>query len=227
MPIKMAVLDMAGTTIADDNAVFTAFKKAFEVHGLDVSEEIINPLMGYKKPVAVKMILEQLHVEPTATLVEEIHDYFVDDMIDYYELSPSFRSIKGAEDAMRELKSKGIRVALNTGFSLEIADVILKRMNWMDDGLVDDYIASDEVENGRPDPAMINELMARADISNPKEVIKIGDTESDINEGRNAGCAIVIAVTTGAFTREQLQKYSPDYIIDHLSELSRILADRI
>lgn len=227
MPIRMAVLDMAGTTIADDNAVFSAFKKAFEAHGLEVSEEMINPLMGYKKPVAVKMILEQLNVETSATLIEEIHDYFVDEMVDYYELSPNFHAIRGAEEAMRLLNAKGIRVALNTGFSLEIADTIIERMNWMEDGLVDDYIASDEVENGRPDPSMIHELMHRAGITDPKEVIKIGDTESDIREGRNAGCGLVIAVTTGAFTRDELQKYSPDHIIDNLSELSKLLADRV
>ena len=227
MPIKMAVLDMAGTTIADDNAVFSAFKKAFEAHGLEVSEEMINPLMGYKKPVAVKMILEQLNVETSATLIEEIHDYFVDEMVDYYELSPNFHAIRGAEEAMRLLNAKGIRVALNTGFSLEIADTIIERMNWMEDGLVDDYIASDEVENGRPDPSMIQELMHRAGITDAKEVIKIGDTESDIREGRNAGCGLVIAVTTGAFTRDELQKYSPDHIIDNLSELSKLLADRV
>lgn len=226
MPIKLAVLDIAGTTVADDNAVFAAFKKAFEAYGYDVPEEMVNPLMGYKKPAAIKMVLEKLNIEPGHRLVEEIHDFFVDEMMDYYESSPNVKSIHGAEAAMQELKSRGIRIALNTGFSRGIADAIIHRMQWKNTGLVDDYIASDEVENGRPDPAMIKKLMERANISDPKEVIKIGDTEVDINEGRNAGCSIVIAVTTGAFNKEQLQEYKPDHIINNLSELSSILFDR-
>lgn len=226
MPIKLAIFDIAGTTLADDNAVFTAFRKAFETHGYDVSEEMVNPLMGYKKPVAVKMMLEKLNVKPEPHKVEEIHDFFVDEMVDYYEFSPNVRSIQGAEEAMWALKDKGIRIALNTGFSREITDAILDRMQWVDMGLVDDYIASDEVENGRPDPSMIRKLMERAEISDPKEVVKIGDTEVDINEGKNAGCALVIAVTTGAFTKEQLEEYSPDHIISNLSELSSILFGR-
>lgn len=226
MSIKLAVFDIAGTTLADDNAVFIAFKKAFEVHGYNVSEEMVNPLMGYKKAIAIKMALEKLNVRPEPRIIEEIHDFFVDEMIDYYEFSPNVRPIYGAEEAMWALKDKGIRIALNTGFPREIADAILDRMQWVDMGLVDDYIASDEVENGRPDPSMIRKLMERAEISDPKEVIKIGDTEVDINEGKNAGCALVIAVTTGAFSKGQLEEYKPDHVISNLSELSFILFGR-
>ena len=87
----------------------------------------------------------------------------------------------------------------------------------------DDYIASDEVEEGRPEPFMIQTLMERAGISDSKEVIKIGDTEVDVNEGRNAGCSLVVAVTTGAFTKEQLDEYHPDHIIDDLSQLPALI----
>ena len=129
----------------------------------------------------------------------------------------------GAEYTLRHLKDKGIRIGLNTGFSRSIADAILRRFQWMEKGLVDDYIASDEVEAGRPQPFMIQILMKRAGIDDAKEVIKIGDTEVDINEGRNAGCAMVVAVTTGAFTRDQLAPYNPDHIIDDLYQLKALI----
>jgi phosphoglycolate phosphatase-like HAD superfamily hydrolase len=54
-------------------------------------------------------------------------------------------------------------------------------------------------------------------------VLKVGDTEVDVNEGRNANCGMVVAVTTGAFTREQLEQYKPDYILDSLAELPILL----
>jgi len=65
--------------------------------------------------------------------------------------------------------------------------------------------------------------MQRAGIDDAKKVVKIGDTEVDVNEGKNAGCLFSIAVTTGAFTKEQLAAYSPDFIIDDLKELLNIL----
>lgn len=223
MPIKLAVFDIAGTTLADDHAVSDAFRSAFESHGYAINVEDVKPLMGYKKPLAIRMVLEKLGIDWEVDQIESIHDEFVSEMMDYYEYSPLVRPMKEAEDIFLELKERGIKVALNTGFSKEIADVIVNRLQWKDKGLVDDYIASDEVEEGRPQPFMIQALMQRNGIGDPAEVVKVGDTEVDINEGRNAGCSLVIAVTTGAFTREQLQVYCPDHIIDDLSQLPAII----
>jgi len=224
MSIRLAVFDMAGTTVADDNVVATAFRHAFESRGYDgVSEEDVKPLMGYKKPVAIRMVLDQLGVDADPALIEGIHNEFVTEMMDHYEYSPDVKPMKDAENVFLQLKEKGIKIALNTGFSKEIADVIVGRFQWMDKGLIDDYIASDEVEAGRPQPFMIQTLMQRAGITDAGEVIKVGDTEVDVNEGRNAGCSMVIAVTTGAFTKDQLEEYHPDHIIDDLVQLPALI----
>lgn len=226
MSVKLAVFDLAGTTVEDDNAVATAFCNAFETYGYSVTPEEVNPLMGYKKPLAIQIVLEKMGVEADKDLIDDIHTEFEMEMMDHYEYSPDVKASPGAETIMLQLKEKGIRVALNTGFSRAIADTILSRFQWIEKGLVDDYIASDEVEQGRPEPFMIQALMLRAGIDDPKEVIKIGDTEVDVNEGRNAGCSMVVAVTGGAFAREQLEASGPDYIINHLSELPALIFDR-
>ena len=61
--------------------------------------------------------------------------------------------------------------------------------------------------------------MKALNIDDVKAVAKVGDTEVDVLEGRNAGCGKVISITTGAYTKEQLEKYHPDFIIDSLSEV--------
>lgn len=226
MPVKLAVFDIAGTTVADDHAVAAAFSKAFETYGYSVAEEDIKPLMGYKKPVAIQVMLEKIGAVMDEELVDNIHSEFETEMLGYYEYSPDINAMPGAEEVMILLKERGIRIALNTGFSKVIADTIMSRLQWVEKGLVDDYIASDEVDEGRPQPFMIHALMQRAGIDDPKEVIKIGDTEVDVNEGRNAGCSVVVAVTTGAFTRAQLEPYTPDHIIDSLFELPALIFER-
>ena len=224
MPVRLAVFDIAGTTVIDDHAVANAFRKAFESYGYsEVSEEDVKPLMGYKKPIAIRMVLEKLDGNWDADLIENIHNEFVSEMMDHYEYSPDVKPMLQAENVFLQLKEKGIKVALNTGFSRDIADVIVSRLQWKEKGLIDDYIASDEVEEGRPQPFMIQTLMKRAGISDSREVIKIGDTEVDVNEGRNAGCSLVVAVTTGAFTKQQLEEYHPDHIIDDLSQLPALI----
>jgi phosphonatase-like hydrolase len=222
MAYRLAVFDMAGTTVADDNAVGIAFQQAFRNNGYEIMLHDINPLMGYHKPLAIQMVLEKLGEEFDEDIVTTIHEDFVDEMINYYEYDPDVKPLPAAEELFLELKEKGIKVALNTGFPHEIAETILKRFQWRERGLVDDFIASDEVERGRPYPFMIHELMNRAGVDNPSLVVKVGDTEVDVNEGRNSKCGLVVAVTTGAFTREQLEPYKPDHIVDNLSELIKL-----
>ena len=60
-------------------------------------------------------------------------------------------------------------------------------------------------------------------LSDPKKVIKVGDTEGDVREGINANCLYSIAVTTGAYSKENLKLYHPDFIIDSLQELPGLL----
>lgn len=223
MSTRLVVLDMAGTTVSDDDAVATAFRKAFSMHGFIVSADEVNPLMGYKKTLAIQKVLESNEMVYNEDLVESIHNDFVDEMVNHYESSLEVKPAPYAEDILIWLKEKGIRVAMNTGFPREVADVIIDRFQWREKKLVDDYIASDEVAYGRPYPYMIERLMESGGILDAREVVKVGDTEVDINEGRNAGCGMVIAITSGAFTRQQLKQYHPDHIIDNLKELQDII----
>jgi phosphoglycolate phosphatase-like HAD superfamily hydrolase len=70
---------------------------------------------------------------------------------------------------------------------------------------------------------MINEMMHRFGIDNPEEVVKVGDTEVDINEGRQAQCGLVVAVTTGAFSESELEPYKPDHIVSSLTAFSKLI----
>ena len=70
---------------------------------------------------------------------------------------------------------------------------------------------------------MIHKIMALTGVTDPKRIVKIGDTEVDVNEGKNSECLYSIGVTTGAFTREALLPYQPDFIVDDLIELIEII----
>jgi phosphonatase-like hydrolase len=223
MPIRLVVFDMAGTTVADNNNVAHAFQEAFRKNGIEIELEAANPLMGYHKPLAIQMLLEKSGIEFDEEFIDKIHDDFEGEMIDFYEYDSAVKPISGAEDVFEKLKERGIRIALNTGFSRSIADTIVHRFQWKEKGLVDDVIGSNEVEKGRPYPFMIGKLMERAGILDPAEVAKIGDTTVDIQEGINAGCTYVVAVTTGACERDELEKMHPTHIVNHLSEIPAIL----
>ena len=98
MSVRLAVFDIAGTTVADDHAVANAFCKAFESQGYKIAEEDVRPLMGYKKPLAIRMVLEKLGVDWDIELIENIPEVFVSEMMDYYEYSPDVRPMLEAEN---------------------------------------------------------------------------------------------------------------------------------
>jgi phosphoglycolate phosphatase-like HAD superfamily hydrolase len=109
-------------------------------------------------------------------MIDEIYNDFIEEMVEFYEYSPEVMPAPGAEELFQQLKEMSITVALNTGFPKNIADVIVHRFQWNEKGLIDDYIASDEVKMGRPYPFMIEQLMYRAGIDDPLMVAKVGDT---------------------------------------------------
>jgi phosphonatase-like hydrolase len=226
MAIKLVVFDMAGTTVKDQDEVANTFRAALSKSGYDLSLEQVNPLMGYEKKVAISKILDLLEPDPeqiTSELIAQIHQEFVRSMIAHYQQTTTLQALPGAEETMAALKSNGIKVGINTGFSKNIAETIVDKLQWREKGLIDYLIGSDEVLHGRPDPAMINKMMELAGITDAEEVAKVGDTEVDIREGQNTGCKFVIAVTTGAFTRAELEPFHPTHIIDNLSEVLSIL----
>lgn len=226
MSIKLIVFDMAGTTVKDENSVTQTFKDALAEFGYKIPESVINPLMGYKKIVAITKMLHEYEADKlkiTAELISQIHDSFVERMISFYEHTPSLEALPHAESTMKTLKDAGIKIGINTGFSRNIAEVIIARLQWREKSVFDYLICSDEVAEGRPSPGMINRLRQMAALEEADEVAKVGDTEVDVREGQNARCKYVIGVTTGAFTREELERYEPTHIIDDLSELLAII----
>ncbi|WP_115619909.1 HAD hydrolase-like protein [Chryseobacterium indoltheticum] len=120
---------------------------------------------------------------------------------------------------MQYLRKNGIYVAFDTGFSRPIADIIFKRLDWKQVEDFDFSITSDQVENGRPYPDMIFKAMEYFNITDSKEVGKIGDTMSDLQQGENAKCGLTTGVTTGAYSRNELKGYHHDFIINDLLEL--------
>jgi len=222
---QLVVFDIAGTTVTDNNNVNDAFRGAFKQVGYPVALEEVNYIMGYRKIEAIKILLERFYPEQLSNgdLIQDIHNRFTEDMRDYYLHTPDLHPLPYAEELFSLLHANDISIGLDTGFTKIITETIIERLGWSKNGLVDVVISSDEVPQGRPHPFMIQAIMDQLGIDDVKQVVKVGDTEVDIAEGRNTGCGLVVSVTTGSYSREELEKFSPDHIIGSLQELPAIL----
>jgi phosphonatase-like hydrolase len=225
--IELVVFDMAGTTVYDGDAVNASFRAALAARGIEANPALVNQVMGLPKPEAIRILLEQDRQQrgasPTPAQIHAIHEDFTKRMRNYYAADPAVREIPGAAAVFAALRRAGIKVALNTGFFRPIADVLLTRLGWCAPAVIDADVTSDEVPRGRPHPDMIRHLMTRLGIADARRVAKVGDTKADLEEGTNAGCALVIGVITGSFTREQLQACPHTHIVESVVDVPALL----
>lgn len=226
MDIKLVVFDMAGTTIKDKNNVGFALMDALADEGFHAEIDEINQVMGYPKPIAIEKLLEIKCTdlsEITPDYIQEIHANFVNKMVKYYQTSKEVGEKDGVQDTFKILRTAGIKVGIDTGFSREIANTIFDRLGWKEGETFDYSVTSDEVENGRPYPDMIYNLMEKAGIGDASQVAKVGDTGSDMTQGKAAVCALVIGVTTGSWKKEDLEKEYHTHLIAELPEILDII----
>jgi len=226
MPIELIVFDMAGTTVYDGDMVNIGLREALAAADTPVTHDEINAVMGIAKPVAIRTLLQAKSPLNAAVLedkVQAIYADFLARMLHHYRNSPELREVDCASDTFRRLKAAGIKIALDTGFSRPIADAIIDRLGWQRDGLIDTSVTSDEVANGRPYPDLIYKAMALTGVNEAASVAKVGDTPVDLQEGRAAGCGLVIGITSGSHTREELLPYPHTHLIHTLPELLTLL----
>lgn len=209
---SLAIFDLAGTLLRDDQEVERAFREALS--GYDLAPEAVAAEMGRPKPGAISRLIGEPVESP---LVQKLHDRFVNHMVDHYRASAS--EMPGASSLLAELQSRGVKTAIDTGFSRSITQVILDRMGWP----LDDSISSDEAPRGRPEPDMILILMERMGVQDAGLVLKAGDTPVDMLQGSAAGCGWVVGVGHGTHTLDQLGQHPHTHLVEDLYALGSLL----
>lgn len=222
----MVVFDLAGTTVKDNKDVHRVLKNALANFDVHMTIDDANEVMGIPKPIAIeKLIQKKYHGNKSiiSEWIHEIHELFVKEMIYFYRTDLSVMEKDGVSETFKKLQAYDIKVVVNTGFDRLITNALLGRMAWEKNHLINASVTSDEVLRGRPYPDMIFKAMELTGIRDISKVAKVGDTVSDLQEGNSAGCSIVVGVTTGAFTKEELEKEEHTHLIEQIPEMLEIL----
>ncbi|WP_339261814.1 HAD hydrolase-like protein [Lysinibacillus sp. FSL K6-3209] len=234
--IELAVFDLAGTLVEDNNGVRDCLYKAAVDYGLNVTKDEISNHMGTNKIHLYQFLIartkgnfidfKNFEVDIDNSTQDEavkLYDRYTEYMIAYYQ--ENCREIEGATETLKWCKENGIKVATGTGFHKEINSVIMESLGWVKDGLIDYAVDLDMVPEGkgRPAPFMIFKAMEYLNVQNVRNVIKIGDTPADMLEGFNAGCKAVIGVTQGSTPIEVWGKYYHTHVLDTVKELPALI----
>ena len=219
----MVVFDMAGTTVDEGNVVYRTLHKAIEKVCPSVSfEDVLKLGAGKEKLQAIRETLSGSNISLNEATIQEIFKDFLG-LLDIAYANLIVVPTNNTERVFNELRTKDIKVVLNTGYNTVTAISLLNKLNWVKGVQYDLLVTSSDVSNNRPMPDMILYAMDKLNITDASTVIKVGDSTIDIEEGRNAGCKYNIGVTTGAHTKAQLESANPDYIFDNIYDLVSVL----
>jgi len=219
--IDLLVCDMAGTTVQEGGLVYQVLQRSMTENGLKVSDHDMEAWHGAKKETVIEHFARQSGI-PDKELEEtilKINDLFVNSIDKaYFDETSTISHIDASLlGHFKQLQKAGIKVALNTGYPKNIQEGLVKRLGF--DKVVDAYISAYEVPEGRPFPYMIHRLMERLHIDDVKRVAKAGDSVRDIEEGRNAGCGLVVGVLSGADSLEALLAAGADVVCNVVTDL--------
>jgi len=224
MLVDLVVLDIAGTTVYDGDAVHRCLADALALAGVAATRDEINRVMGLPKPQAIATLVAMARgTGPDDAELARTYAAFERLMIEHYRAGAGVREAEGATEVMRRLRGSGVKVALDTGFARAITNAVVTRLGW-DRDIVDLTVSSDDVARGRPHPDMILAAMKQAGVADPSRVAKVGDTPADLVEGTAARCGFVIGITSGSHDASELETQPHTHLISSLRELLPIVA---
>ena len=210
--IKLLIYDLDGTLINSRADI------AYSVNGMlkqlgfsELSESVISDHVGEGVTHLMKSVLKLSSSQDTEQLIERAvklyRGRYAEHLLDETKLYP------GVQKVLEHFKSR--KQAVVTNKPEDSSHKILRGLG------IDSYffriVGGDQKFAKKPSPDSVFELM-RFTGAQPKETVFIGDSDIDIQTGKNAGIH-TIGITYGFKTREHVENAGPDFIFDDLNAL--------
>jgi len=215
--IRLAVLDLAGTTIRDDGAVEAAFATAMREMGEDpdVSLAHVRETMGRSKIEVFRELFDG--TEERAQEANRRFEAAFGARVAHGDVEP----IPGARDAIQAMRAGGVKVCLTTGFSPATCAAVVAAVGWRE--LVDLALTPGDGLRGRPHPDLVLAAVLRLEVGAVQEVAVAGDTANDLEAGYRAGASVVAGVLTGAHDRARLEAAPHTHVLGSVAELPAVV----
>ncbi|WP_327376154.1 phosphonatase-like hydrolase [Streptomyces sp. NBC_01216] len=213
--MNLVVLDMAGTTVADDGLVELAFTAAAERLGEDPAAMIdyVRATMGESKISVFRHLLggDETRAHQANLAFEEAYGTLVSE--------GRIAALPGAAGTIAALREQGRTVVLTTGFARVTQDAVLDALGWRD--LVDLTLCpADTGGRGRPCPDMVlGALLRTGAVDDVRRTVVAGDTSYDMLSGVRAGAGIVAGVLTGAHDEAALRRHGATHVLASVAGL--------
>jgi phosphoglycolate phosphatase len=210
--VRLLVFDLDGTLVDSEQDLGLSVNAMRQEMGLPpLPLDLIASYVGHGVLLLVRRSLgEQATEENVEKGMEFFLDYYRHHMLDNTAPYP------GVTEALEKLR--GRKMAVLTNKPVNFSREMISRLGY--GGYFSHVYGGNSFAQKKPDPMGLNKLMEELQVS-AQETAMIGDSDTDILTGRNAG-VLTCGVSYG-FGAPTLEKVSPDLIIDDMRELPRLL----
>ncbi|MGE7892380.1 phosphonoacetaldehyde hydrolase [Bacillus cereus] len=216
MKIEAVIFDWAGTTV--DYGCFApleVFMKIFQKRGVEITAAEARKPMGLLKIDHVRALTEMPRIAdewkgvfgqlPTEADIHEMYEEFEEIL---FSILPSYATpIDEVKEVIASLRERGIKIGSTTGYTREMMEIVAKEAALQ--GYKPDFLVTpDDVPAGRPYPWMCYKNAMELGVYPMNLMIKVGDTVSDMKEGRNAGMwtvGVILGSSELGLTEEEVE----------------------
>ncbi len=219
--VKAVILDWAGTAVDHGSlAPVAALKRVFAENGVEISAAEARRDMGLLKKDHIRAIAgydrvagEWSRVHGRAPEESDVDRIFREFLPKQAEILEEFsRPIEGIPEAVARWRAAGLRIGSTTGYTRALLQLVIPgaaRLGYSPDASV----TPEDAGAGRPAPFMCYRNAIELGVYPLWAYVKIGDTPSDIAEGRNAGMWTIGITRTGnevGLSREEFENLTPE-----------------
>jgi phosphoglycolate phosphatase-like HAD superfamily hydrolase len=221
--MKLVLFDIDGTLMEWTRVHHDSFSEAFKkTYGIDTDISIITGAGMTEQQIITEVLRKNgLDDETIKSKMKEAMKV----MEEYFEKEMKNNKVKllpGAEELLEDLDKNKVLMGVVTGNLERIARGKLKNAG------LNKYIKL----GGFGSDHIIRTELVKIAVKNAEEkfgfklnnnVFSIGDAPSDMKAGKEGGAFKCIGITTGIFSKEQLEEAGADFVFKNLLEKDQIL----
>lgn len=214
----LIVTDLGGTMVRTDDAILAAVRQAATELGIpDGHPDPVYGVFGTSIWQYIHAWLPDGHKDRTDACHERFWELFPHAVLD------QIGAFDGVEEALVELKRRGLRVAVLSGLKIESIERIVATFRFQDWDAVRSSMPLKTAADSRAEG--IKRLVEEFGVA-PQRTIYIGDTDHDVRQARQAGVRAAV-VKTGGQARKHLHKIEaeqPDHLLASWPDLLNVVA---
>ena len=212
---KVVMLDFDGTLARTIPAILHASEKMLGMHGYEIDPVQVERNFGLALPEAFRCFANDDSIDDR-TMEQMVLEF---NTIYRNECEPLIELFDGVAETLDTLKKAGVILLISSNNIREVLERLTSQLDIAK--YFDGIICANDVVNTKPAPDIALLALERYNIK-AEEALVVGDLTYDMDMGRGAGCHLC-GVTFGSHSAEMLRGKGANYIIDHFSELKKIV----